>query len=1048
MSQILINDYLRQLDLIKKVSGSQRESIVREAFKDLLKSWGKQNGLVFLAEYPLKTTAKANINLDGALLHELRLPLGYWEAKDADDDLDAEVSKKFKKGYPQDNIIFSDDSTAVLWQNRAEVLRCDMTDTQALERLLKLFFSFERPEIAGFRAAVAQFKTDLPDVLLALRQMIEAAHLANAGFRKAEEKFLTHAQEAINPALTEADVREMLIQHILTEEIFAKVFDDSDFHRHNNVARELYALEGAFFTGALKKQTLKGLESYYAAIRATAAQISSHSEKQTFLKLIYQNFYKVYNARAADRLGVVYTPNEIVRFMIDATDWLCEQHFGKNLIDRDVDILDPATGTGTFICELLEHFRGQPTKLLHKYRHELHANEVAILPYYVANLNIESTFAAITGQYEDFANLCFVDTLDNVGLHTAARGVNAELFGGVSEENVARIRRQNSRRISVIIGNPPYYANQTNENDNNKSRDYPQMDARIRQTYIAESTAQKTKLYDMYARFFRWASDRLADNGILAFVSNRSFIESRTFDGFRKTVMAEFADIYVLDLGGDVRANPKLSGSKHNVFGIQTGVAISFMVKRTPPPVAAGAGKPRSRKAVSKKPALLHYYRRPELETADEKLSFLSSDRLRNLRFEQIKPDHDGNWLNQTDNDFATLLPLISKEAKAAKTSVCEAAVFKLFSLGTSTNRDEWVIDFDAKALALRMKWFCTEYAQAAILAEHPGQLKWSRNLKRRMAQGKVEKFEPNLIRETTYRPYVRQSLYDSALFVDERGDTLAFFPQNTTRNPSFCMIAGDRQAFALVGSDIVPNLNLYSADATRYAALYRYDAKGHRADNITDWALAQFTAHYQAAASAPKGLGRKTDKAKKITKEAIFHYCYAVLHDPVYREKYAQNLKREFPRIPLYGASPADFWQWAAWGEALMALHIGYEQVTPFPLARTDLPDEKARAAGLSPKTLLRADIGSGSITLDTETTLRGIPPEAWDYKLGNRSAIDWVLDQYKEKKPKDPTIREKFDTYRFADYKEKVIDLLLRVTTVSIETVNIVEAMHEASR
>jgi len=1031
MSQILINDYLRQLDVIKKVSGSSRETIVREAFKDLLKSWGKQHELVFIAEYGMKTATKTNINVDGALLHELRLPLGYWEAKDADDDLDGEVVKKFKKGYPQDNIIFSDDSTAVLWQNKAEVLRCNMTDTQALEKLLKLFFSFERPEIAGFRAAVVQFKTDLPAVLLALRQMIEAAHTANAGFRAAEEKFLAHAQEAINPSLSAADVREMLIQHILTEEIFAKVFDDSDFHRLNNVARELYALEGAFFTGALKKQTLKGLETYYAAIRAAAAQISSHGEKQTFLKIIYENFYKVYNARAADRLGVVYTPNEIVRFMIDAADWLCEKHFGKNLIDRDVDILDPATGTGTYICELLEHFRGQPNKLLHKYRHELHANEVAILPYYVANLNIESTFAAISGQYEDFSNLCFVDTLDNVGLHTAAKGVNAELFGGVSEENVLRIRRQNGRRISVVIGNPPYYANQASENDNNKSRDYPQMDARIRQTYIAQSTAQKTKLYDMYARFFRWASDRLSDNGVLAFVTNRSFIESRTFDGFRKTVAAEFAEIYIVDLGGDVRANPKLSGSKHNVFGIQTGVAISFMVKRTLPAVTS-AGKPRSRKVVAKKPALVHYYRRPEMETAEEKLSFLSHHHLRDLAFEQIKPDPHGNWLNLSDNDFATLLPLANKETKAAKTAASECAIFKLYSLGSSTNRDAWVIDVSRVAIAQRMRWFCTEFADAARLSSHPDHIKWSRNLKRRMKQGRTEVFDASLMKPTIYRPFVRQVLYDSTLFVDERGETASFFPSGSTRNPSICVIAGDRQPFALVATDVVPNLNLYSADATKYASLYVFDKAGNRVDNITDWALQQFTQHYQPG----------------ITKQAIFHYCYAVLHDPIYREKYAQNLKREFPRIPLYGTAVADFWQWAAWGEALLALHIGFEQVTPFTLTRSDVHDEKARAAGLPPKALLRADPAAGSIALDTETTLRGIPPEAWAYKLGNRSALDWVLDQYKEKKPKDPTIREKFDSYRFADYKDKVIDLLLRVSRVSVETVKLVEAMKLARR
>ena len=214
MSQLLINDYLKQLDIIRRVSGSARETIVREAFKDLLKAWGKQQGLIFLAEYPLKTATKTNIAVDGALLHELRMPLGYWEAKDAGDDLDAEVTKKFRKGYPQDNIIFSDDAVAVLWQNRNEVLRCDMTDTDALAKLLKLFFSFERVEIASFRAAVEQFKADLPAVLDALRHMIESAHIANAPFRQAEEKFLVHAQEAINPSLTDADVREMLIQHL------------------------------------------------------------------------------------------------------------------------------------------------------------------------------------------------------------------------------------------------------------------------------------------------------------------------------------------------------------------------------------------------------------------------------------------------------------------------------------------------------------------------------------------------------------------------------------------------------------------------------------------------------------------------------------------------------------------------------------------------------------------------------------------------------------------------------------------------------------------
>jgi predicted helicase len=1026
MSQALINSYLAELDRLKKVSGSSRETILREAFKDLLKAWGKAQDLVFLAEYPLKTSTKSSISVDGALLHSIRTPLGWWEAKDEDDDLDEEIAKKFKKGYPRDNIVFTDDATASLWQAGTEVMRCPMTDTGQLAKLLKLFFGFERPEIADFRQAVEQFKTDLPAVLKGLRDMIDAQHAANGAFREAAADFLTHAQEAINPALGEADVREMLIQHVLTEEIFSKVFDDSDFHRQNNVARRLYELEATFFTGSLKKTTLKGLEPYYAAIRSAAAQIGSHAEKQTFLKVIYENFYKVYNAKAADRLGVVYTPNEIVRFMIEGADWLCEKHFGRNLIDENVEILDPATGTGTFICELLDHFRGQTKKLQHKYRHELHANEVAILPYYVANLNIEATYAALTGEYEEFHNLCFVDTLDNVGLHTAAHGTTADLFGSVSEENVARIKRQNSRRISVVIGNPPYNANQANENDNNKNREYPAIDRRIKDTYIAESTAQKTKLYDMYARFFRWASDRLAADGVLAFVTNRSFIDSRTFDGFRKVVGQEFAEAYVVDLGGDVRANPKLSGTKHNVFGIQTGVAISFFVKK--------------QGAAGKKGCRVFYTRRPEMEAAEEKLRWLADARASQLTFEETRPNSKGSWINVASNDFDDLISLADRETKSAASVTRERAICKVFSLGTSTNRDDWVIDLDAASLAQRMEFFVARYLEVSPHApDYDSVVKWSRNLKRRFEQGRQEEFSTQYIKPTLYRPYVCMALYDSPLFIDERGATAETFPNPESMNSAICVIAGDRQPFAVVASGRLPNLNLYSADATKYVTRWRFAPDGSRHDNITDWALRQFQQHYHP------GKGRKP---AAISKDAIFHYVYAVLHDPVYREKYALNLKREFPRIPLYGDTLAHFEQWAGWGRELMDLHIGYEAAQPWPVKRHDEPDTKARAAGQAPKCILKSLPDEGRIVVDSETTLSGIPPEAWSYRLGNRSALDWVLDQHKERRPKDPTIREKFDTYRFADHKERVIALLARVATVSVETVRIVDALKNGPR
>ncbi|HEY0306377.1 MAG TPA: type ISP restriction/modification enzyme, partial [Longimicrobiales bacterium] len=693
-------------------------------------------------EYEIESPRRERRYVDGALLHGLRLPFGYWEAKDEKDDLDAEIALKFQRGYPKDNIIFDDSAQAVLIQNGIEVVRCKVDDIDALQQLLQLFFGYQRPEIAEFRKAVEQFTTDLPAVLDALRGMIDSAHGSNDAFRKAAGEFLGQARKTINPNLAFDDVREILIQHILTDEIFDEVFPGQPFHKDNNVARELHKLEDTFFTGNTKYQTLNALEVYYRAIRGAAARISGHHEKQTFLKVVYENFYKVYNPKAADRLGVVYTPGEIVRFMIESADWLCEHHFGRNLIDRDVEILDPAVGTGTFITELIEHFRGQPDKLRHKYSEELHANEVGILPYYVANLNIEATYSAIMGRYDEFPGLCLVDTLDNTGgLGRRTGDQIADLFG-MGDENVERIKRQNKRKISVIVGNPPYNANQANENDNNKNREYPEIDRRIKDTYIRTSTAQKTKLYDMYSRFFRWASDRMHDDGVLAFITNRSFLDARTFDGFRKVVADEFAEIHVIDLGGDVRANPKLSGTTHNVFGIQTGVAISFLVKKH-----------------GSKGARIFYTRRPEMETAEEKLGWLSRTRLRGIEREEIRPDAKGYWLSLSKNNFDDLLPLASKEAKTGKRGA--NAIFGVYSIGMSTNRDAWVISKDRSTLSDQMRFFTKIYAEDPD--DHTKDeplIKWSRNLKKRLELGRHEQFDEKNIRPMSYRPYYKQWLY------------------------------------------------------------------------------------------------------------------------------------------------------------------------------------------------------------------------------------------------------------------------------------------------
>ncbi len=1028
MSAILVNRFLADLDRVKQLSGSLNEQVIRAAFREMLRSWAKSEDLFLLEEHEFETKLDTKVYPDGTIVHDLRVPLGYWEAKDTKDDLDAEIAAKIAKGYPTTNIILENSQLAVLIQNGQEILRCNMMEVDDLAQLLNLFFGYERPEIRNFRRAVEQFKSDLPSVLEALRKKIATAYDDNTEFAEAANLFLGHAKATINPTIGEADIREMLIQHILTEEIFNHIFNEGDFHHENNVAQQLYKLEGKFFRGAVKRDTLKSLEPYYAAIRSAAAAITSHTEKQKFLKVIYENFYKVYNPKAADRLGVVYTPNEIVRFMIDGADWLCREKFGRGLIDKGVNILDPCTGTGTYVCEMLEMFRGDRKKMAHKYNIELHSNEVGILPYYVANLNIEATYAAITGQYAEYQNLCFVDTLDNVAALGLRAGHQHDMFAGVSDENIARVKRQNAKTISVIIGNPPYNANQQSENDNNKNRTYDQIDQSIKDTYVAKSTAQKTKVYDMYARFFRWATDRLEDDGIIAYITNRSFIDSRTFDGFRREVERVFDEIHIVDLGGDVRANPKLSGTKHNVFGIQTGVAITFMVKR-------------ECKTKQKPSANIHYVRRPELEIADDKLAFLAGNSLSELKMERITPSKRGNWINQVENEWDDLLPIADKKVKAAKSRGQDRAIFKLFSFGLVTNRDDWLYDRKDAAVREKVDYLLECYERDRVRLtklqktqrskmELSSDIKWTRSVKRSLQQNKILSADTAGFVEVQYRPFDRKRLLFYPPLIEMLNQTKAIFG-NDGKNENTTIVFTDptsQKPWMVTAADRVVDMHLVGAAAgASCLPRYRYSVSGDRVDNITDWALTKFKKRY----------------GKHINKENIFHYCYAVLHDPVYREIYAINLKREIPRVPFY----PDFEQWVEWGKLLMRMHISYEEVEPWPLVRIDEVNPK-RAEDSAPKATLKSDHSASTIRLDTDTKLTGIPLEAWDYELGNRTAIDWVLDQYKEKKPRDLTIREKFNTYCFTDYKEQAIGLLERVTRVSVETVAITNSMKNLDR
>lgn len=1002
MSKQIINQYYNEIDRYKRYGRTSNESAVRRAFANLLETYCRTKNLVLVDEIALKTSRKRP---DGTVKDALNLDWGHWESKDVRDCLDDEIDKKLSVGYPQFNILFENTEEIVLIRQGSRIMRCQMKDADKLDAVLTEFVCYVRPEIKEFHLAVETFKEDIPDVIESLRTMITGQGRTNKKFKQANTEFQELCQDSINPDITENDIREMLIQHILTAEIFDTVFGASHFHRENNIAEKLESVVSTFFTGRVRHNTLARIDSYYKAIRAEAARIDNHHEKQKFLKVIYENFYKAYNPKGADRLGIVYTPGEIVRFMIESTDWLLEKHFGKAIADKNVEILDPATGTGTFITEIIEYI---PTQYLeYKYKNEIYACELAILPYYIANLNIEFTYQQKTGEYRPFENIVFADTLDNLGFSHSQKQYTLEGFG-LSAENLKRIKKQNKRKISVIIGNPPYNANQMNENDNNKNREYPEIDKRIKNTYIKESTAQKTKLYDMYSRFLRWASDRIDENGMIAFITNRSYIDSRTFDGFRKTVAKEFDDIYIVDTQSDVRKNPRIAGTTHNVFGIQTGVAVMFLTKIA--------------QHKKKKTARIHYFTVTDEMRKREKLEWFRDNKIKNIPFQRIKPDKQNNWLDITDNDFDELIPVASREVKAGKSN---KAIFQFFSMGVATNRDEWVYDFDKRNLFKKMAYFISAYQDMITNKDlsYRGIIKWSDTLKNNfIAQKKLNFCEKKII-VALYKPFTKKYFYAEKILNDRlTANHSAFFGKAYFHKNSCIGIIGISTAipFSALSFNIINDLNSLSnaAGGNKTLPLYRYEPDGSRTDNITDWGLKQFTDHYPD---------------KTVTKEDIFHYTYAVLHNPAYRQKYEINLKREFPRLPFYN----DFDKWVKWGKELAELHINYETVKPYPLKIRKTAEKE------NPKAKLRAIPEKGNIILDENTAVTGIPSRAWDYKLGNRSALHWILDQHKEKKPRDKTIAEKFNTYRFADYKKTVINLLKRVCRVSVDTVEIMDKM-----
>ncbi|MCB9421260.1 MAG: N-6 DNA methylase [Ardenticatenaceae bacterium] len=573
-----VQDYYKALRQTTKQMSLLHEGAVAPHFANLLRACASRVGWTLQEQFQIPRKGQRPLRADGVLLDSYKLRHGVWEAKDSSDDLAAEVKKKFAQGYPQDNILFQAPDRAILVQDGRILIDTGLTDPAKLVDVLQEFFAYQPPEFEQWDRAVAEFKDRVPELAQSLLALIETERKENKRFRDALATFKELMREAINPNISDQAVEEMLIQHLLTERIFRKVFNNPDFAQRNIIAREIEKVIDALTSRHFSRHDfLKNLDRFYGAIETTAATIDEFSEKQDFLNTVYENFFQGFSVKVADTHGIVYTPQPIVDFMVRSVDDILKREFGKadGLASDGVAILDPFVGTGNFILRVMRQM--PKSKLPHKYAGELFCNEVMLLPYYIASMNIEHEYYELTGRYQPFEGISLVDTFE------LAEGRQMPLF---APENTQRVQRQKNTPIFVIIGNPPYNAWQVNENDNNKNRKYPVLDQRVAETYSQDSMAtNKSALSDVYVKAFRWATDRIGEEGIITLITNNSFIEDTPFDGMRQHLAEDFNRVYVLDLKGNIRRDSMRDGiplgEQHTVFGLaaMVGISITFLIK-------------------------------------------------------------------------------------------------------------------------------------------------------------------------------------------------------------------------------------------------------------------------------------------------------------------------------------------------------------------------------------------------------------------------------------------------------------------------------------
>lgn len=1016
-----VRQYYVELEEFDRL-GIKHEMAVRAAFQHVLEHCCRQVGWTLEHEYKIKTTKGRSISVDGGLVDTFRIPQAFWEAKDSEDDLAKEIEKKFALGYPRDNIVFQSPTKAILWQGGTQIYDADITKPETLVLVVKELFSYKDQTQADWERAIEEFKPRIPSVAKEAIRLIEVERKENPQFIKALVSFADICRTSVNPNLSDSAIEEMLVQHLLTERIFRKVFHNSDFTDRNIIAKEIerviHALTARKFS---KEEFLKPLDHFYGALERRAETLNDYSQQQTFVNTVYEKFFQGFAVKQADTHGIVYTPQAIVNFMVRSVEEILKKEFGKSLSDEGVHIIDPFVGTGNFITRIMQEIKG--TALPRKYANELHCNEVMLLPYYIASMSIEHAYYERTGEYKPFEGICLVDTFE------LAEDKQPFLF---TEENTDRVERLKQTKLFVVIANPPYNAWQLNENDNNKNRKYKVMDKRVKDTYSKDGTAtNKIALSDPYVKAIRWASDKILENGegIIALVTNDSFVDQVTFDGMRKHLEEDFDLIYVLDLGGNVRKNPKLSGTTHNVFGIQVGVSINLFVKKK------GSEQTRG----------IFHARVDEYWRKEDKFAFLEKHESRSgVEWQDISPDKKHTWLTKDLHiEFDSFVPLGSRREKMAKPDT----IFRLYCPGVKTNRDEWAYNFNLKELVKNVELTIQIYNEQVLLWQahlhkmapqkdvtglldafvslDSTKVSWSESLKKYLQRGAILKFEGERIRKALYRPFVTTHLYFDPVLVERRYQMPQIFPTEDSEHGNRVIIVpsiGSSQP-AFFMSKIVPDLNFFAGSGpVQCFPFFAYDKDGtNRRENISDWALDKF----RAVAGSD------------LTKWDVFHYIYGLLHSPQYAEVFAANLRRELPRVPL----PKDqdsFCALIAAGKRLAELHVNYESQPQYPLQDIETPDKKIDWHVQK----MRLTKDKTAIVYNDWLTLAGIPPEVFEYRLGNRSALEWIIDRYQVRVDKRSGIVN--DPNR-PDDQEYIVCLVKKIVTVSLETVKIVNGLAE---